>query len=107
MHIPADAEIATEKLTHYLLVPKPLDDKSKFLMRAGFTAANPQALDAAIRSLAASAVASEDGRNEYGIFWRVEGLLVGPDCELPVVAIWLQWHVDGRFRFITLKPARR
>ena len=38
MYIPADAEIATEKLTHYLLVPKPLDDKSKFLMRAGFTA---------------------------------------------------------------------
>jgi hypothetical protein len=107
MHIPADAEIATEKLTHYLLVPKPLDDKSKFLMRAGFTAANPQALDAAIRGLAASATASEDGSNEYGIFWRVEGLLVGPDWEIPVVAIWLQWHVDGRFRFITLKPARR
>ena len=30
MHIPADAVIATDKLTGYLLVAKPLDDKSKF-----------------------------------------------------------------------------
>ena len=106
MHIPADAEIAREKLTHYLLVPKPLDDKSKFLMQAGFTAANPQALDAAIHALAAAETASEDGRNEYGVFWRVRGLLSGPEGSIPVVAIWLQWHADGRFRFITLKPAR-
>jgi len=31
MLIPADAEIAVEKLTHHPLVPKPLDDKAKFL----------------------------------------------------------------------------
>jgi len=42
MLIPPDAEIASEKLTHYLLVPKPLDDKSKFLARAGFSPANFQ-----------------------------------------------------------------
>jgi hypothetical protein len=106
MHIPADAEIAPEKLTHYLLVPKPLDDKAKFLRRMGFTLANPQALDAAIRALAAAEPASEDGRNEYGTFWRVEGPLTGPERAIPVVTVWLQWHVDGRFRFITLKPAR-
>ena len=41
MHIPPDAEIAIEKLTRYLLVPRPLDDKSKFLGQAGFTSANP------------------------------------------------------------------
>jgi len=106
MHIPADAEIAAEKLTHYLLVPRRLDDKSKFLSMAGFTRANPQDLDAAIRGLAASADASEDGGNEYGVFWRVEGPLRGPEGTIAVVAIWLQWHADGGFRFITLKPAR-
>jgi len=45
----------------------------------GLTLANPQARDAAIRSLVASEPASEDGRNEYGTFWRVEGLLTGPE----------------------------
>jgi hypothetical protein len=107
MHIPSDAEIADEKLTHYLLVPKPLDDKSKFLRRAGFTLANPEALAVAIRALAATEPAAQDGSNDYGIFWRVEGLLTGPEHSIPVVAIWLQWHVDARFRFVTLKPARK
>lgn len=59
MHIPLDAEIASEKLTHYLLVPKPLDDKSKFLARAGFTRANPQVLHAAIRDLVSTEPASQ------------------------------------------------
>ncbi|MBU6277089.1 MAG: hypothetical protein KGQ61_10660 [Planctomycetes bacterium] len=107
MHIPADAEIAVEKLTNYLLVPKPLDDKSKFLLRAGFTQANPQVLEAAIRELAATATASEDGSNEYGVFWRVQGQLAGPGRAIEVVVIWLQLKADGRFRFITLKPARK
>lgn len=106
MHIPADAEIAAEKLTRYLLVPRPLDDKSKFLMQAGFSPANPLVLDAAIRGLAAAEPATEDGGNEYGVFWRVTGLLRGPDRAVPVVAIWLQMHANARFRFITLKPAR-
>jgi hypothetical protein len=107
MHIPADAEIASEKLTHYLLVPKPLDDKSKFLARAGFTHANPQTLDAAIRALAAAAPAIQDRSNEFGTFWRVEGLLTGSARAVPVVTIWLEWRADGRFRFITLKPWRQ
>jgi hypothetical protein len=107
MHIPPDAEIAIEKLTRYLLVPRPLDDKSKFLGRAGFTSANPHVLDAAIRALAAAEPAIEDGDNDYGTFWRVEGALHGPDGAILVVTIWLRWHVDGRFRFITLKPGRK
>jgi hypothetical protein len=106
MEIPPDAEIAREKLTHYLLVPRPLDDKSKFLARGGFHRANPQALHDAIRALAAAEPAIQDGSSEYGTFWRVEGSLHGPDREIRVVTIWLQWHTDGRFRFITLKPGR-
>lgn len=107
MHIPPDADIAIEKLTRYLLVPRPVDDKSKFLGQVGFNSANPQVLDAAIRALAAAEPAMEDGGNEYGTFWRVEGLLHGPDGATLVVTIWLRWQVDGRFRFITLKPARK
>jgi len=39
--IPTDAVIPMEKLTHYLLVFREWDDKSKFLAQAGFTQENP------------------------------------------------------------------
>jgi hypothetical protein len=40
--------IPREKLTAYLLVPQTKNDKSRFLAQAGFTQANPDALEAAI-----------------------------------------------------------
>ena len=46
MRIPSDASIPREKLTHYLLVHRAKNDKSQFLARAGFTQANPDALEA-------------------------------------------------------------
>jgi hypothetical protein len=106
MKIPAGAVIATEKLTKHLLVPRPWDDKSKFLGFAGFDLANWTILEAAIRELASTTDASENGVNDYGTFWRSEGELVGPRGELSVVVIWLQWAVDGTFHFVTLKPRR-
>jgi hypothetical protein len=108
MTIPDDAVIPPEKLTHYLLVPRPLDDKSKFLARAGFTAENPDDLMAELRRLAIGADGVEDGSNAYGTFFQVEGELVGPGRRsLAVVAVWLRWHADGSFHFVTLKPSRR
>jgi hypothetical protein len=44
MRIPEDVIIPLEKLTNYLLVPRPVDDKSKFLAKAGFTLMNPAGL---------------------------------------------------------------
>ena len=55
MKIPEDAVIPVEKLTKYLLVPRPWDDKSRFLAQAGFDQSNPDALMAAIRALAIGA----------------------------------------------------
>ena len=49
----------------------------------------------------------EDVRNEYDIFYRVSGNLVGVNnISLPVVTIWLQREVNGKFQFITLKPLK-
>jgi hypothetical protein len=63
---------------------------------------------AAIRRLTVGAEATEDGTNEYGIFYRLEGILVGPNGhELRVVTIWLRWHTDGSLHFVTLKPGRK
>lgn len=103
-----DAIIAPDKLSSYLLVSRPLDDKSQFLAQAGFTADNPEVLLSAIREHAASHEAVEDGENEYGTFLKVEGRLLGPNGRtLDVVTIWMRQTIDGTVRFVTLKPWRR
>ena len=105
MRIPADAIIPDEKLTRYLLLPRPWDDKSQFLAQAGFTLDNPAELESAIRRLAATNDAIDDGENDYGTFFRVTGEFIGPNGgRLQVVLIWLQWKLDGTVHFVTLKP---
>lgn len=105
MRIPPDAVLPMEKLTDYLLVARDWDDKSKFLSQAGFSKEDPHLLLAAIRELAATVEAVEDGGNEYGVFLRAQGALAGPNGRaLAVVTIWLQSRSDGRIRFVTLKP---
>jgi len=107
MRIPADAIISPEKIMRYLLVPRPWDDKSQYLARAGFSVDAPDELERAIRRLTEENEAADDGENVYGTFYRVVGELAGPNgVSLPVVAIWLQWKLDGTFHFVTLKPHR-
>jgi hypothetical protein len=89
--IPQDATIATEKLTHYLLFPRPFDDKSKFLGRLGFDRSRPFELELAIRNFVSENDATSDGENEYGEFLRVEGELVGPSgIKSRIVQIWIR-----------------
>jgi hypothetical protein len=107
MKIPPDAIIPDDKLTRYLLISREQDDKSKFLAQAGFTLDNPEQLKAAIRQLADTVEAVADKTNEYGIFYRVEGQLIGiNDRNLSVITIWLNRKIDEQFQFITLKPKR-
>ena len=106
MKIPSSAIIPDEKLTNYLLVPRPWDDKSRYLAQAGFRGDRPEVLRDAIRELTDRQDAAEDGFNEYGVYWRVEGDLIGPAGNLPVVLIWLRWALDETIHFVTLKPRR-
>jgi hypothetical protein len=107
MRIPDGAIIPQEKIVDYLLAPRPWDDKSRFLARAGFTADDPLELERAIRQMVERHEALDDGENEYGTFYRVVGELDGPNgVSLPVILIWLQWKADGMFHFVTLKPYR-
>ena len=105
MRIPHDATIARNKLTHYLLVPRQRNDKSGFLAQAGFTQANPDLLEQAIRHLIREQEAVSDREDEYGRFYRVEGALIGPTSSLDTITIWIE-TVHGEYRFVTLKPAR-
>jgi hypothetical protein len=106
MKIPADAVISDDKLSRYLLHPRPRDDKSRFLVRLGFTRENPEALRRAIKALALSAEAVEDARNEYGVLYCAAGALEGPTGQARIVTVWIRWRRDGTFHFVTLKPFR-
>jgi hypothetical protein len=107
VRIPEDAVIPDDKITRYLLVQKARNDKSKFLAKAGFTPENPEALIAAIQLLLEADEAAEDGSNEYGVFYKVVGELVGANgVNLSVVTIWLRRQIDGKFQFVTLKPRK-
>ena len=105
MNIPADAIIPEAKLTKYLLVYKPRNDKSQFLAQAGFSLSNWLALKTAILQLNQSVEAQLDRSSEYGTFYNVSGELQGVnEINLSVVTIWLQRKSDGKFQFITLVP---
>jgi hypothetical protein len=106
MKIPQSAIIPATKLTDYLLAYRRKSDKSQFLAQAGFTLDDPAALAGAIRGLIAEHDGTVDRRNEYGVFYRVEGILRGPQGDLEVITVWLRREVDGKYWFITLKPAR-
>jgi hypothetical protein len=60
MRIPADAIIADDKLTQYLLVQRLWDDKSGFLRQAGFVLEKWNELHDAIRRLAGTVDAIEN-----------------------------------------------
>jgi hypothetical protein len=51
VQIPPNAIIPEAKLTRYLLIFRPYDDKSKFLAKAGFTLKNPDDLMLALRQV--------------------------------------------------------
>ena len=106
MKLSPAAVIPPEKITSYLLVERQHNDKARFLAQAGFTKDNPMLLEQAIRRLIADNEAVLDRRDVYGVFYRVEGALVGSTGTLDVVTVWLERAVDGELRFITLKPRR-
>jgi hypothetical protein len=105
MKLPDNIIIPDAKISQYLLIYREQDDKSKFLAQAGFTPSNPDQLKAAILELIQTTEAIEDSRNDYGIFYRVEGNLKGSQY-LAVVTIWLKRTIDKRVQFITLKPKK-
>jgi hypothetical protein len=108
VRIPEDLIIPDAKITGYLLVLKPRNDKSKFLAQAGFTQENSEALKLAIQTQALSTEAVEEKINEYGTFYQVEADLIGVNgTSLLVITVWLERQSDGKFQFVTLKPSKR
>jgi hypothetical protein len=110
MKIPAhEAIVPRDKLTHYLLIRRVEDDKSRYLERAGFTRDNPGDLEEALYKLLVDNEAVKEQGNIYGQYYRVEGELVGTnDVALPVVTIWIVKAADEaqKYHFVTLFPGK-
>jgi hypothetical protein len=106
MKLHADTIIAPAKLTHYLLIFRPVDDKSKFLARAGYSLENWQQLESDIRSqiLPLEAMPSDEV-NRFGDMYEIRGSLTGPNgWSLRVITIWMIEYATGQTKFITLYP---
>jgi len=69
--LPADAVIAVEKLTKYLLVRQARGDKSAFLAQAGYTAANPGQLLHDLRRQVLSKDATLISRTKFGELYEM------------------------------------
>ena len=64
MKLPTDTVVATDKLTHCLLLPQARGDKSAFLAKAGYTLenANQLLLDLRVQILSLDAVEPESNK---------------------------------------------
>jgi hypothetical protein len=105
MKLPADAIIAPEKLTRYLLVYQPRGDKSAFLARAGYTLENADRLLQDIRTQVLPLEATEQHSTKFGDFYEIRAELTGPNgVALRVRSIWMQERLSKLTKFITLIP---
>jgi len=105
MKLPENTLIACEKLTNYLLVPRKRNDKSKWLMGAGYTPENWQVLEADLRNQILLENASLAERTEFGQIYEIRGILVGPNGKsLSVLTVWMTDNETGNTRFITMYP---
>ena len=106
--LPTSATIAPEKLTAYLLVRQARGDKSAFLAKAGYTAANPEQLLHDLRSQVLSKEAILIGRTKFGELYEIRAPLTGPiGSTLQIRSIWMKEHLSGVTKFITLVPDRK
>jgi Domain of unknown function (DUF6883) len=107
MRLPADATIAREKLTGYLLLHQARGDKSAFLARAGYNLENVDQLlrDLRTQFLPLEGVALHS--TEFGRFYEIRGRLTGPNgAKLAVRSIWMEEKLSGITKFITLIPEK-
>ena len=107
MKLRADAVIATEKITQYLLVKRPENDKSQCLASAGYTTEHAARLGDDIREQLLPLDAEFIETTEYGEKFRIRGVLTGPNQRsLRVISIWMTEQATGLTKFITLYPAK-
>lgn len=105
--LPSDAIISREKLTQYLLVKRPVGDKSGFLKQAGYTVDNWEQLEADLRRQILSKDAVSIEQTAYGELFEIRAALNGPNgVSLRLRTVWMRERASGLAKFITLYPDR-
>jgi hypothetical protein len=98
-----DAVIPEAKLTQYLLVLLPKDDKSKFLAQAGYTLDRWQQLEQDLRTQVLTQPAEFLETTRYGDKYAIRACLSGVNgIQLNVLTIWI--IASGETKFVTLVP---
>jgi hypothetical protein len=101
--LPEDSIINPSKLTHYLLVQLPKDDKSKFLAQAGYTVENWQQLEQDLRTQVLTQPAEPIETTPYGQKYMIRATLRGQNgIKLKILTIWMV--NNNETRFVTLVP---
>ena len=107
MKLPADAIIAAEKVTRYLLVRQTRGDKSAFLARGGYTLENADQLLDDLRIQLLPVDATPLHLTEFGQFYEIRGPLSGPNgVTLQIRSIWMKENLSRITKFITLIPEK-
>jgi len=107
LKLPGNAIIAREKITVYLLKPRPDNDKSQFLKREGYSTGNWRQLERDIRNQILPLESEFLERTAYGELWKIRGRLEGPNgVTTHVVTIWMKEKYTGLTKLITLLPDR-
>jgi hypothetical protein len=105
MRLPADATIAREKVTQYLLVRQARGDKSAFLAQAGYKIDNADQLLDDLRAQLLPLDATPLHSTMFGDFCEICGTLTGRNgVTLKVRSIWMQERLSNTTKFITLIP---
>ena len=100
----SNAVIAQDKLTKYLLVLLPKDDKSQYLALAGYALEDWQQLEQDLREQILSLEAIPTEMTRYGQKYSITGNLIGINGNvIRVKTIWIS--TNGITRFVTLFPA--
>jgi hypothetical protein len=100
---PQDAIIPEAKLTQYLLIPLPKDDKSKFLAQAGYTLDNWQQLEQDLRIQVLINPAEFIETTRYGDKYMIRSCLRGiNNIELNILTVWIV--ANQVTQFVTLVP---
>jgi hypothetical protein len=103
-YLDRQATIAEAKLTKYLLIHKPKDDKSGFLAQAGYNLDNWWQLQQELRKFLFHQ-ATLHKKTNFGDIYEIKGILIGVNgINLRVATYWIVDSLTNETKFVTLLP---
>ena len=103
----ANATIADDKITQYLLNPTHRDGsgKAKFFTLFGFSLTNPDELKNALLQHPLRNLVTDRRVRPHGITYEVGCSLITPDGRNPcIISVWIIGPIDPDPRFVTAYP---